>query len=140
MTEMETKILDALKAAKAKMEEYDNNRRAEYERKMEEAERQTDNYWKKDCIRSAEYSLSLQMHGYNFLASWKNIIARAMFGRSYHEWHPAQAGRKGNGHGSYATTELTEKEEETIDTIFDNLVRLGYMRLSKSGKKATFTK
>lgn len=150
MTALENKILEALKTTKAKMEEYDKNRKAEYDEYMKKAEEQTIEYWKKDYIvdfwkkdyiHKAEWALHFQMHGYNFLTEWKNVISNAMYGRTYHEWHSAQAGRyKGTGHGAYATTELNEQEIEMVDKVFDNLVKRGYMKLSKSGKKATFTK
>lgn len=108
---------------------------------MKEAEIQTSEYWKKDFIHQAEWALHFQNHGYDFITTWKNIISNTMYNRRYHEWHSAQAGRyKGTGHGAYVTSELDQKEIEIINKVFAGLVRQGYLRLSKSGKQATFTK
>jgi len=141
MTELENKILDALKEHKNWMDAYDADRKAEYDKHMADAAMQTDEYWKKDCENSANWALHFQKHGYDFLEGWKNIIAKAMYGRIYHEWHSAQAGRyKGTGHGAYITSELTDEEKEKVTKVFNGLVNHGYIRLSKSGKMAMFTK
>ena len=141
MTNLENKILAALKDYKNWIATYDANRKAEYDKLMAKAAIQTDDYWKKDLEGSARWALHFQKHGYDFLEGWKNIIAKAMYGRIYHEWHSAQAGRyRGTGHGAYVTTELTSEEISNIDKIFNGLVKHGYLRISKSGKQATFTK
>ncbi len=139
MTALEKKILDALKAHMEWMASYDSNRKAEYDDYMQQAEAQEINYWKKDLQHRAEFQLSKQKHGYDFLTTWKNIISNAMYGRTYYEWHPAQAGKyKGTGHGAFATSELTDAEQEIIEKVFDGIVKRGYLKLSKSGKMATF--
>ena len=141
MTEMESKIFNALKEHKAWMASYDADRKAEYDEHMAEAAIQEDEYWRKDCEHSAEWALHFQKHGYDFIEAWMNVISKAMYGRTYHEWHSAQAGRyKGTGHGAYVTTELTGDEIQMVNKVFDNLVNKGYLKKSKSGKQATFTK
>ena len=141
MTELEIKIYNALKEHEAWMAQYDADRKAEYDKYMAEAANQKDEYWKKDKIHSAEWALHFQKHGYDFIETWKNIISKAMYGRIYHEWHSAQAGRyKGTGHGAYITSELTEKEKEMVSKIFNNLVEKGYLKKSKSGKQAKLVK
>ena len=141
MTELERKIIEALKNKKDALAKYDEDRKAEYDEYMAEANIQTSEYWKKDLQHSAEWALHFQKHGYDFIEAWKNVIAVAMYGRIYHEWHSAQAGRyKGTGHGAYVTSELTTEEQGKVGKVFDGLVKHGYLRLSKSGKQATFTK
>jgi len=141
MTALEIKILDALQVEKERLAKYDDYLKSLYDKYMEKAEQSDEEYWKKDCKRSAEFHLSGQKHGYNFLTDWKNVISSAMYGRIYFQWHSAQAGRyKGTGHGAYVTTELTEKEISNIDKVFNGLVRHGYLKLSKSGKMAKYTK
>ena len=141
MTELENKILAALKERKADLAKYDADRKAEYDEYMAEAAIQTSDYWKKDLEGSARWALHFQHHGYDFIEAWKNVISKAMYGRIYHEWHSAQAGRyKGTGHGAYITSELTVEEQGKVGKVFDGLVRQGYLKLSKSGKQATFTK
>ena len=136
---METKILKALTDKVAKMQQYDADRQAEYDDYMKKANAQTNDYWKKDLQNSAEWALHFQKHGYDFLESWKNEISKAMYGREYHQWHSAQAGRyKGTGHGAYVTTELTPQEIANVDAVFQGLIKHGYLKLSKSGKQATF--
>lgn len=141
MTALEIKILNALKAHKEWMDDYDVHCKDEYDEYMKKAAAQTSDYWKKDFERSARWALHFQKHGYDFLTGWKNVISNAMYGRVYHEWHSAQAGRyRGTGHGAYVTTELTDKEIENIDKVFAGLVKHGYLKLSKSGKMATLKK
>lgn len=139
MTALENKILEALKAHAEWMDVYDADRKADYDSKMKEAEMIESEYFKKDKIRSAEWDLSFQKHGYDFCTDWQNVIARVMYGRVYYEWHSAEAGRyKGTGHGAYITSELTDTEQDNVYKVFEGLVKHGYMRLSKSGKKAKF--
>lgn len=141
MTNTEIKILEALKEKKEDLKKYDAERQAVHDNYIRKAEIQTSDFWKKDLKRSADWAISLQKHGYDFIEAWKNIIAKVMYERSYHEWHAAQAGRyKGTGHAAYITSELTTEERQKIDKVFDGLVRLGYLKVSKSGKQATFTK
>lgn len=139
MTELESKILTALTEKTEKMNKFDALCKAEYDEKMRKAEAQTVEYWKNDLKRQAEWSLGFQHHGYDFLEAWKNEISKAMYGRTYHEWHSAQAGRyKGTGHGAYITTELDEHEREIINKVFKNLIDKGYFKVSKTGKQAKF--
>ena len=141
MTELEIRILGALKEKKAELKRYDADRQAEYDEYMEEAEIQTSDYWRKDLQRSAEWALHFQKHGYDFIEAWLNVIAGVMYGRIYSEWHPAQAGRyKGTGHAAYTSSELTQTERENVYKVFKGLEKHGYIRISKSGKQATFTK
>lgn len=137
---LEKKILEALEAKKLELAQYDADRKADYDELMHKAEIQISEYWKKDFQRSAEYWLSFQKHGYDFLPEWKNVISKAMYSKTYYIWHSAQAGRNGTGHGSYVTTELNEKEEDNVNEVFNRLVKRGYLKVSKSGKMATFTK
>lgn len=139
MTALENKILEALKAEKKRIAEYDAVCQGIADDYMRRASEQTSDYWKKDFENSAKFHLSGQKHGYDFLEAWKNAISKAMYGKIYSEWHPAQAGRyKGTGHGAYATTELTAKEAENVDKVFAGLVKRGYLKLSKSGKMAIY--
>ena len=102
---------------------------------------QESEYWKKDFERQAEWALHFQNHGYEFITTWKNVISKVMYGKTYQEWHSAQAGRyKGIGHGAYITTDLTETEIIKVNKVFEGLVKHGYLKVSKSGKMATFTK
>ena len=141
MTALEIKILAELARVKKQNEEFDAYCKELYDKHMARAAIQTDDYWRKDCERSAKFHLSGQKHGYEFLETWKNAIANAMYGRIYHKWHSAQAGRyKGTGHGAYATTELTDTEIDIINRVFVGLVNHGYLKLSKSGKMAKYTK
>lgn len=138
---LEQKILQALDDRNTWMEQYDVDRKAEYDSYMKKAAIQKDDYWKKDYESQADWALHFQKHGYDFLTSWKNVISNAMYGKTYEEWHSAQAGRyKGTGHGSYITTELTKEQIANIDKVFNGLVKQGYLKLSKSGKMATFIK
>lgn len=139
MTTLENKILTALASKGERMQAFDDERKAEYDRKIKQAEAQTSEYWKNDLKIKAEWSLGLQHHGYDFLEAWKNEISKAMYGRIYHEWHSAQAGRyKGTGHGAFVTTELNEQEIENVNKVFKNLVNKGYFKISKTGKQAKF--
>jgi hypothetical protein len=139
MTTLEQKILEALKAEKERIKKYDAVCQEIADDYMRKAAEQTSDYWKKDYERSAQFHLSQQKHGYEFHQTWKNAISGVMFGRIYYEWHPAQAGRyKGTGHGAYATSELTDEEQEIVDKVFNGLVKHGYLKISKSGKMATF--
>ena len=139
MTALENKIIEALKKHREWMDNYDAHCKAEYDECMKQAEEQTDEYWKEDMKNHAEWHLSFQKHGYDFLTGWKNVISNVMYGRVYHEWHSAQAGKyKGTGHGAYITSELTNAEAENIDKVFAGLVKYGYLKLSKSGKMATY--
>ena len=139
MTELESRILKALADKNENMKAYDADRKAEYDEYMRKANEQTNDYWKKDFQHSAEWALHFQKHGYDFLEAWKNEISKAMYGRTYHEWHSAQAGRyKGTGHGAYITTELDEHEREIINKVFKNLIDKGYFKVSKTGKQAKF--
>lgn len=138
--ELGNKILEALKAHNEWMASYDADRKAEYDEYMAQAAIQTSEYWKEDMQHSAEWALSFQKHGYDFLEDWKNVISKAMYGRIYHEWHSAQAGRRGTGHGAYITSELTEKEKTIVTKIFNSLVDHGYLKKSKSGAKAKLVK
>lgn len=141
MTDMENKIYKALKEQVDFLAKYDADRKAEYDANMAKAAIQTEKYWKDDFERSAQWALHFQKHGYDFLESWKNVIAKAIYGRIYHEWHSAQAGRyKGTGHGAYTSTELDEKEIKMVNAIFDNLVKKGYFKISKTGKQAKLVK
>ena len=121
--EMEEKILVALREKMDKMSAWDAHLKEEYDDYMRQAEEQENDYWKKDLQRQARRAISLQNHGYEFLAGWKNIISKVMFDRIYR---------------AYVTTELSDEEIVVIDKVFDGLVRLGFLRLSKSGKMATF--
>lgn len=139
MTALESKILEALKAEKERIAEFDAVCKEIADDYMRKAEIQTSDYWKKDFERSAQFHLSHQKHGYDFLEAWKNAISKAMYSKVYSEWHPAQAGRyKGTGHGAYVTTELTDEEIVKIDKVFAGLVKHGYLKVSKSGKMATY--
>lgn len=141
MTALEKKILEALKAEKERIAEFDAVCQEIADDYMRKAAEQASDYWKKDFERSAKFHLSHQKHGYDFLNVWKNAISKAMYGRIYYEWHPAQAGRyKGTGHGAYVTSELTDVEIEIVNKVFDGLVKHGYLKISKSGKMATFKK
>lgn len=136
---MEAKILKALADKFAKMNQHDVDLQAEYAAKMKKITPQMTNYEKSLAQTEAEWSLGFQKHGYDFKEEWKNEISKAMYGRTYHEWHSAQAGRyKGTGHGAYITTELTPQEIANVDAVFQGLIKHGYLRLSKSGKQATF--
>lgn len=136
---MEAKILKALADKFAKMEQFDKDRQAEYDAKMKKITPNMTDYQKDLAKTEAEWSLGFQKHGYDFKEAWKNEISKAMYRRTYHEWHSAQAGRyKGTGHGAYITTELTPQEIANVDAVFQGLIKHGYLRLSKSGKQATF--
>lgn len=139
MTNLEIRILTALKEHSERMDAFDKECEAEAQASREEAEIQTSEYWKKDCLRHAEWHLSFQHHGYDFIEAWKNTIAKVMYNRVYSEWHSAQAGRrKGQGHGAYITSELTADERSKVSKVFENMVKKGYFRISKSGAKAKF--
>lgn len=139
--ELENKILTALKEHAEWMDEYDANRKAEYDEDMEMAEIQTSECWKKHYQESAEWALHFQKHGYDFIDGWKNVIAKAWYGRIYQQWHSAQAGRyKGQGHSSYITSELTTDEQNNVNEVFNRIVNRGILKKSKSGKMATLTK
>ena len=142
--EMEEKILVALRKKMEQMNEYDVHCKEEADKCFAEAKELEANgnlgMWGSDGkIHEAKWHLSFQYHGYAFLTDWKNVISGVMFGRVYHEWHSAQAGlRKGEGHGAYITSELSDDECIVINKVFDGLVKHGYLRLSKSQKMATF--
>ncbi len=140
--ELENKIMESIKAKIVAMDKYDADRKAEYDDYMAQAAATDSEFWKKDHIHSAEWSLSFQHHGYEFIEEWCNVISKAIYdGREYHQWHSACAGRyKGTGHGSYVTTELNKEERETIGKIWHNMVAKGYFKVSKSGCKAKFIK
>lgn len=139
MTNLEIKILDALKNERQRLKDYDVMLQEMHDEHMKIAEIQTSDYWKRDYEDRAKFDLSHQKHEYNFITEWKNVIASAMYGKIYYEWHSAQAGRyKGTGHGAYVTTELTDVEIEKVDKIFQNMINKKYFRISKSGKMAKF--
>lgn len=136
---METKILKALTDKVVKMQQHDADMQAMYDAKMKKITPNMSDYQKDLAKNEAEWALSFQKHGYDFKESWKNEISKAMYGREYHQWHSAQAGRyKGTGHGAYVTTELTPQEIANVDAVFQGLIKHGYLKLSKSGKQATF--
>lgn len=138
---LEKRILEALTAKKVQLAEYDAYLKAEHDKYMEEAANQTEECFKKDAIHMAKASLNKQLHGYEFIEEWKNAIAKAMYNRIYHQWHSAECGGRGfKGHGAYITSELNEDEKANVDEVFNRLVKRGYLKLSKSGKMATFTK
>ena len=104
-----------------------------------QAEETTDEYWKKDYIRNAEWELGFKHHGYEFLDEWGNVIAKAVYNKVYHEWHSASCGTKyRRGHGAYSTSELNKEERTVIYKIFYNMVAKGLFKVSKSGYKAKF--
>lgn len=139
MTIMENKILDALGEWSEHLAQYDAKKQVEYDEYVNEAERTSNSYEKRLIMIRAENCLIAQHHGYDFVTTWMNVISGVMYKKTYYEWHSAQAGKYGKkGHGSYATTELTEKEEDDLYKVFDGLVRHGLLKLSKSGKKAVF--
>ncbi len=139
MTALENKILEDLKKYSDWMAEYDEDRQKEYDDYMKQAEQQESEFWKKEYEQSAKWAIHFQKHGYAFLSDWKNVISKAMYERLYEIWHSAEAGkRKGTGHGAYITSELSEIEMDNIDKVFNALVNRGYLRLSKSGKMATY--
>lgn len=139
MTNLEVKILDALKNERQRLKDFDVMIQEMYDENMKMAEIQIDDFWKRDYEDRAKFNLSHKKHEYNFITEWKNVIASAIYGRIYYEWHPAQAGRyKGTGHGAYVTSELTDVEIEKVDKIFQNMINKKYFRISKSGKMAKF--
>lgn len=146
MTTLENKILNALREKSERMKEYDAHCQEEADKCMEkakalEAEGKLGMWGSDGEIGHAKWHLSFQKHGYDFLTNWKNTISEVMYGKTYYEWHPAQAGRyRGTGHGAYVTSELTDHEQEIINKVFDGLVKHGYLKLSKSGKMATLKK
>lgn len=140
MTELENKILAALRDKNNKMAKFDADMQAEHDGFMKRADEQDDLYWKKEFQHKAEWSLGFQNHGYEFVDEWCNVIADAIYGKIYHEWHSAVAGRRGTGHGAYSTTELTHDEHEKVYKVFKGLVNQGYLKLSKSGYKAKLVK
>lgn len=146
MTELENKILTALKEKNTKMAKFDAERKAEADKIMKEAEEIRANggedaeFWYNDKKHSAEWELGFQHHGYEFVEEWCNVIAQVMYGRVYHEWHSACPGKHGTGHGAFSTTELTHDEHSNVYKVFKGLVKQGYLRLSKSGYKAKLVK
>lgn len=139
MTNLEIKILDALKNERQRLKDYDLMIQGMYDENMKMAEIQTDDFWKRDYEDRAKFNLSHKKHEYNFITEWKNVIASVMYGKIYYQWHSAQAGRyKGTGHGAYVTSELTDVEIEKVDKIFQNMINKKYFRISKSGKMAKF--
>ena len=140
MTELENKILAALREKNKKMADFDADMQAEHDDFIRKANAQDDLYWKKEFQHKAEWSLGLQNHGYGFVEEWCNVIAQVMYGKMYHEWHSAVAGRHGTGHGAYSTTELTTDEHKKVYKVFKGLVNQGYLKPSKSGYKAKLVK
>lgn len=139
MTNIEIKILDALKNERKRLNDYDLMLQEMHDEDMKKAAIQTSDYWRKDFEHRAKFNLRFQKHEYNFITEWKNVIASVVYGKIYYQWHSAQAGRyKGTGHGAYVTTELIDAEIEKIDKIFQNMVNKKYFRISKSGKMAKF--
>lgn len=139
MTNLEIKILDALKSERQRLKDYDVMIQEMHDENMRKAAIQTSDYWKKDFEDRAKFNLNHKKHEYNFITEWKNVIASAVYGRIYYEWHPAQAGRyKGTGHGAFVTSELTDVEIEKVDKIFQNMINKKYFRISKTGKMAKF--
>ena len=139
MTNLEIKILDALKNERQRLKDYDLMIQGMYDENMKMAEIQTDDFWKRDYEDRAKFNLSHKKHEYNFITEWKNVIASVMYGKIYYQWHSAQAGRyKGTGHGAYVTSELTDVEIEKVNKIFQNMINKKYFRISKSGKMAKF--
>jgi len=139
MTNLEMKILDALKNERQRLKDFDVMIQEMHDENMRKAAIQTSDYWKKDFEDRAKFNLNHKKYEYNFITEWKNVIASAVYGKIYYEWHPAQAGRyKGTGHGAYVTTELTDVEIEKVDKIFQNMINKKYFRISKSGKMAKF--
>ena len=139
MTNLEIKILDALKSERQRLKDYDVMIQEMHDENMRKAAIQTSDYWKKDFEDRAKFNLKHKKHEYNFINEWKNVIASAVYGRIYYEWHPAQAGRyKGTGHGAFVTSELTDVEIEKVDKIFQNMINKKYFRISKTGKMAKF--
>lgn len=139
MTNLEIKILDALKSERQRLKDYDVMIQEMHDENMRKAAIQTSDYWKKDFENRAKFNLNHKKHEYNFITEWKNVIASAVYGRIYYEWHPAQAGRyKGTGHGAFVTSELTDVEIEKVDKIFQNMINKKYFRISKTGKMAKF--
>lgn len=141
MTALELKIIEYLRKHVDQLKKYDATCQEIANEYLAKAAIQTEKYWKEDFENTAKFHLGQQQHEYDFLNNWKNDISMAMYGRIYHEWHPAQAGRyKGTGHGAYITTELTTEEQEIVNKVFNGLVKHGYLRLSKSGKMAKMVK
>jgi hypothetical protein len=143
MTDLENKILAALREKNKKMAEFDVECKKEHDKYMEQAkaaEAEGDMFWKKDYERTAEWHLSFQHHGYEFIDEWRNVIAIAMYGRIDNEWHSAVAGRHGTGHGPSISTELTHDERIKVSKVLNGLVKQGYLRPSKSGYKAKLVK
>lgn len=139
MTNLEVKILDALKNERQRLKDFDVMIQEMHDENMRKAAIQTSDYWKKDFEDRAKFNLNHKKHEYNFITEWKNVIASAVYGRIYYEWHPAQAGRyKGTGHGAFVTSELTDVEIEKVDKIFQNMINKKYFRISKTGKMAKF--
>lgn len=139
MTNLEIKILDALKSERQRLKDYDVMIQEMHDENMRKAAIQTSDYWKKDFEDRAKFNLNHKKHEYNFITEWKNVIASVVYGRIYYEWHPAQAGRyKGTGHGAFVTSELTDVEIEKVDKIFQNMINKKYFRISKTGKMAKF--
>ena len=88
------------------MAQYDAERKAEYDDYMKQAKLQTEDWWKKDLEHQAEWALSWQHHGYEFVEGWKNILSQIMYGKKFNEWHPAQPGKY--------------KGEVTLDIVHQN--------------------
>lgn len=141
MTKLELRILNELQNHVEQLRKFDKTCEDIANKYFRKAEIQTVKYWKEDYERTARFHLGHKMHEYDFLTEWKNVIAKAMYNKTYQEWHSAEAGRyAGTGHGAYITTELTEQELKNIDIVFDNMVDLGYFKISKSGKMAKLNK
>ena len=140
MTELENKILAALKEKNKNMAAFDADCQAEYNDYMRKANEQTEAYWKTEYTHKAEWVIGFQNHGYEFVEEWCNVIAQVIYGRIYHEWHSACPGKHGTGHGAYSTTELTTDEHKKVYKVFKGLVNQGYLKPSKSGYKAKLVK
>lgn len=137
--ELEGRILRELQVHADDIKHHDDVCQELYNEHMSNAATMDNEYFKMDEERKAQWNLGCKKHGYDFLEGWKNSISKAMYGRVYSEWHSAQAGRyKGTGHGAYVTTELSEKEQDNINKVFEGLVKRNYIKLSRSGKMATF--
>ena len=146
MTDLENKILAALREKNKQMDEYDAHCKAEADKSMKEAEEiraaggEHAEFWYADKKHDAEWHLGFQHHGYEFVEEWCNVIASVMYGRVYHEWHSACPGRHGTGHGGYSSSELTSDERKNVHKVFNGLIKHGYLRQSKSGYKAKLVK
>lgn len=141
MTTTEVKIIEALENKMRELEAYDNSMQELANKKLELAKIQTHDYWKKEYEDRAAWALAHQRHGYAFVNEWLNVISYAMYDRLDNEWHSASCGTKwSSGKPAHVTSELNNHEQKIVCQVFKNLVSKKYIRLSKSGKMATYTK